>query len=376
MIPYGRQSISDQDVDAVVAVLKGDWLTTGPAVEAFEAAVAMTSKAKHAISVTSGTAALHVAYSALGLTKGDEIVTTPLTFVATAATAALLGARIRFADVDPRTGNLDPAAAAEQMNERTRAITSVDYAGVPTDVAAFRSVAGSSGVAIVQDAAHSIGSLYGGRPVGSEADLTTFSFFPTKNMTTAEGGAVVTNDDQLAYRSRQFKNHGLVRQAERLRDPDVGPWHQEVHSFGLNYRLPDVLAALGLSQISRIDEFKSKRRRVFEFYAEALSDVEGLSLPARPADTDPVWHLFPVRVEASRRRAIFEGLRDMGIGVQVNYVPAYWHPVFQDLGYKRGMCPNAELFYAEEISLPMYAGLAQGELEQIADAVKKVVAHA
>lgn len=373
MIPYGRQSISDEDIEAVVEVLRGNWLTTGPAIEAFESAINVVSDTKHAVSVTSGTAALHVAYSALGITKDDEVITTPLTFVATAATAALLGARVRFADIDPRTGNLDPSAVVEHLNDRTKAITSVDYAGTPTNVSDFRSLIGSSGISIVQDAAHSIGSVNRGRPVGSEADLTTFSFFPTKNLTTAEGGAVVTNNDGLAHMARQFKNHGLVRQTERLRDPDVGPWHQEVHSFGLNYRLPDVLAALGISQIQRLEEFKNKRRGIFEFYSEALSDAEDITLPIRPADTDPVWHLYPIRVASSRRRAIFEGLRGQGIGVQVNYVPAYWHPVFQDLGYKRGMCPNAELFYAEEISLPMYADLSESELTRVADTVKKVM---
>lgn len=373
MIPYGRQSISDEDIEAVVEVLRGNWLTTGPAIEAFESAIALVSGTRHAISVTSGTAALHVAYSALGISKNDEVVTTPLTFVATAATAALLGAHIRFADVDPSTGNLDPTAVVEHVNDRTKAITSVDYAGTPTNVAQFRSIIGSAGISIVQDAAHSIGSLHDGRPVGSEADLTTFSFFPTKNLTTAEGGAVVTNNDNLAYLSRQFKNHGLVRRAEQLRDPDVGPWHQEVHSFGLNYRLPDVLAALGTSQILRLEEFKSKRRRVFEFYSDALCDIEGITLPTRPSGADPVWHLYPIRVPSSRRRAIFEGLRALGIGVQVNYIPAYWHPVFQDMGYKRGMCPNAELFYSEEISLPMYADLGDSELARVADSVKKVM---
>lgn len=373
MIPYGRQSISDEDIEAVVEVLRGNWLTTGPAIEAFESAIALVAETRHAISVTSGTAALHVAYSALGIGKDDEVVTTPLTFVATAATAALLGARIRFADVDPRTGNLDPAAVVEHINDRTKAITSVDYAGTPTNVSQFRSIVGSTGISIVQDAAHSIGSLREGRPVGSEADLTTFSFFPTKNLTTAEGGAVVTNNDDLAFLSRQFKNHGLVRRSDRLRDPDVGPWHQEVHSFGLNYRLPDVLAALGISQILRLEEFKSKRRRIFKFYSDALSDIEDITLPIRPSGTDPVWHLYPIRVPSPRRRAVFEGLRALGIGVQVNYIPVYWHPVFQDFGYKRGMCPNAELFYSEEISLPMYADLADSELTRVADSVKKVM---
>ncbi|QDG62553.1 DegT/DnrJ/EryC1/StrS aminotransferase family protein [Pseudarthrobacter sp. NIBRBAC000502771] len=375
MIPYGRQSISNQDIEAVVAVLKSDFLTTGPVSDAFEKEVARVAGASHAISVTSGTAALHVAYNSLNLKKGDEIVTTPLTFVATAATAALQGARIRFADVDPDTGNLDHEAAASEVGERTRAVTSVDYAGQPTDIAAFRSSIASPHVALIQDAAHSIGSLHHDQPVGSQADLTTFSFFPTKNMTTGEGGAVVTNDAELATKCKRFKNHGLVRDLDLQIEPDTGAWHQEVHSFGLNYRLPDVLAALGLSQLQKLQEFKAKRRWVFEFYSEALSEVDGIVLPVRTPLTDPMWHLYPLRVPASKRRAIFDGLRAQGIGVQVNYIPAYWHPVFQDMGYKRGQCPNAELFYQQEISLPMHAELSEQHLEKTVNALKKVLDH-
>lgn len=374
MIPYGRQSVSEADIAAVIDVLRGDWLTTGPTVKVFEEAIAKASKARHAITVTSGTAALHVAYSALGIAKNDEVVTTPLTFVATAATAAILGARIRFADVNPETGNLDPAAAAAEITGKTKAITAVDYAGRPTNIADFREAIGSSGnVAIIQDAAHSIGSSSNRVPVGALADLTTFSFFPTKNLTTAEGGAVVTNDDNLAYLCRQFRNHGLVREADQLRDPDTGPWHQEVHSFGLNYRLPDVLAALGASQMLRLEEFKLKRQRIFDLYSEALSDVEEITLPIRTAGTEPMWHLYPIRVPAAGRRTIFEQLRKNGIGVQVNYIPAYWHPVFQDMGYKRGMCPHAERYYNEEISLPMYADLTDDQVMQVVDSVKKAL---
>ncbi|RKO21525.1 UDP-4-amino-4,6-dideoxy-N-acetyl-beta-L-altrosamine transaminase [Pseudarthrobacter phenanthrenivorans] len=376
MIPYGRQSINEADIEAVVEALNSDWLTTGPAVEAFEAAIAQTAHAKYATSVTSGTAALHVAYNALDLAEGDEIITTPLTFIATASTAVLLGAKIRFADIDPNTGNLNPAAAAAEVSNRTRAITAVDYAGLPTKISDFRTITGGGRqVLLIQDAAHSIGSKYGGVPVGSEADLTTFSFFPTKNLTTAEGGAIATNDEELARNCRRFKNHGLVRELGEFRQRDEGPWHQEVHSFGLNYRLPDVLAALGLSQLSRLGEFRARRQQIFDFYSESLQGVEDLRIPIRTPGTEPVWHLYPIRVPASRRRAIFERLRAAGVGVQVNYIPVYWHPVFQDMGYKRGLCPEAEKFYAEEISLPLHTGLKHSELEIIAEAVREAVKY-
>lgn len=376
MIAYGRQSIDADDIDAVAAVLRGDWLTTGPAVEEFERSIVdLVGHGVQAVSVTSGTAALHTAYAAAGIGPGSEVVTTPLTFVATAAAAALLGATVRFADVDPVTGNLDIAAAAAAVTSHTAAVTAVDYAGVGIDIEALRTAVGD-GPVVIEDAAHSIGSLRDGRPVGSLADLTCFSFFATKNVTTAEGGAVVGRDDALVQRARAFRNHGLVRDPERQRWPDEGPWHQEVASFGLNYRLPDVLAALGTSQLRRLDRFKARRAEIFARYQSAFAGQPGLTLPAPGPHDDPMWHLYPLRVPADRRRAIFEDLRRAGIGVQVNYIPAYWHPVFADLGYRRGMCPRAEEFYRREISLPMHAALTDADVDLVIDRTLHAVAAA
>ncbi|MFC4243502.1 UDP-4-amino-4,6-dideoxy-N-acetyl-beta-L-altrosamine transaminase [Gryllotalpicola reticulitermitis] len=373
MLPYGRQSIDDDDVAAATAVLRSDWLTTGPEVDRFEAAVAARAGVAHAVSVTSGTAALHVAYAAAGITSGDEVVTTPLTFVATAAGAALHGAKIVFADVDARTGNLDPAAAEAAVTDRTRVVAAVDYAGVPVDAAAFRDLGARKGILFLEDAAHSIGSTLDGVPVGSLADITTYSFFPTKNLTTAEGGAVVTASDELATRARAFKNHGLVRDKALQRYPDEGPWHQEVHSFGLNYRLPDVLAALGTSQLTRLDAFVARRAEVKASYDTAFAGIDGVDTPFVPAGASPAFHLYPLRVPADRRREIFESLREQGIGVQVNYIPAYWHPVFEDLGYQRGQCPVAEDYYRREISLPMFPGLTDGDVERVIEAVSHAI---
>ncbi|SHX07691.1 perosamine synthetase [Mycobacteroides abscessus subsp. abscessus] len=376
MLPYGRQSINDDDVSAVTRALGSDWLTTGPEVDRFEESIAERTNAAHAVSATSGTAALHLAYAAAGVGAGDEVVTTPLTFVATAATAAVFGAKIVFADVDPKTGNLDPAAAEAAVTPNTKVIAGVDYAGVPVEADALRALAEKNDALFLEDAAHSIGSKRNGKPVGSLADLTSFSFFPTKNLTTAEGGALVTNDDDLATRARRFKNHGLVRDKELQRYPDEGPWHQEVHSFGINYRLPDVLCALGSSQLQRLDSFVARRAEIKRIYDEALSDLDGVDIPFAPEGAEPAWHLYPLRVPAERRRVIFESLREQGIGVQVNYIPAYWHPVFEDLGYKRGMCPVAEDFYRREISLPMFPGLTDADVERVIEAVRKAVATA
>ncbi|NLP83945.1 aminotransferase class V-fold PLP-dependent enzyme [Microbacterium sp. CFH 90308] len=372
MIQYGRQSIDDSDVEAVVSALRSDWLTTGPAVDRFEADVSRIAGAMlPAVAVTSGTAALHTAYRAARVGPGTEVVTTPLTFAATAATAALLGATVRFADVDEKTGNLDPDAAAAAVTRRTAVIAGVDYAGVPVDASRLSAVARSADAVFLEDAAHSIGSFLNGVPVGSLADITTFSFFPTKNATTAEGGAVVTSDSGLWDRARAFRNHGLVREAERQRHPDEGPWHQEVADFGLNYRMPDVLAALGSSQLLRLTLFKSRRAAIFDRYRAGLSGIDGLSLPSAPSGADPMWHLYAVRVPAEERRRLFETLRADGIGVQVNYIPVYWHPAFEDLGYRRGLCPVAEEWYRREISLPMHAGLSDSEVDLVIERVRK-----
>lgn len=373
VLPYGRHSIDEADISAVVTALSGDWLTTGPMVGEFEAAISAAADGAAAVSVTSGTAALHVAYAAAGIGAGDEVVTTPLTFVATAATAAVLGAKIVFADVEPDTGNLSLDAAAAAVTSRTRAITAVDYAGLPVDATAFNALAARSGAVFIEDAAHSVGSTLHGVPVGATADITTFSFFPTKNLTTAEGGAVVTPRPDLEARARKFKNHGLERDRSKMRFPDEGPWHQEVTDFGLNYRLPDVLAALGVSQFKKLESFKLRRAAIHRAYNDAFAELSDAQVPVLTDGAAPAWHLYPLRVPSARRKDIFNELRGLGIGVQVNYIPAYWHPVFEDLGYRRGMCPNAEAYYAGEISLPLFPGMTDGDVDRVIEAVRKVL---
>ncbi|MCK8477068.1 DegT/DnrJ/EryC1/StrS family aminotransferase [Microbacterium aurugineum] len=373
-IPYGHQSIDESDVAAVAAALRGEWLTTGPSVAAFETEIAATAGTDDAVAVTSGTAALHAAYAAAGVASGDQVIVPALTFAATASTASLLGAEIVFADVEEDTGNIDPEAVASLTTDRTAVVSAVDYAGHPADIDALLPVARAAGALVLEDAAHSIGSTFRGRPVGSLADLTTFSFFPTKNMTTAEGGAVVSNSAALTAAARAFRGHGLVRDRAEQRYPDEGPWHQEIHQLGLNYRLPDVLCALGINQIRRLAEFKASRTAVFERYQEGLSDLDGLTLPTKRSAVDPMWHLFPVRVHDGRRREVFDRLRAEGILVQVNYIPVYWHPYYEDLGYRRGLCPVAERYYSEEISLPMYAHLDTGDQDRVIDALRSILA--
>ena len=373
MLPYGRQSIDTSDIDAVDAVLRSDWLTTGPSVAAFEQDLTRISGAASAVSVTSGTAALHVAYSALGIGAGDEVVTTPLTFVATAGCASLLGATIVFADVCEDTGNLDPEAVSAVMTERTRVVAGVDYAGHPIDAPALSEIAHAGDAVLLEDAAHSIGGFLDGRPVGSLADVTTFSFFPTKNITTAEGGAVVGLRKDLVDRARRFHNIGLVRDPAVLRFPDEGPWHQEVQDFGLNYRLPDLLCALGSSQLRRLPAFKARRTAITARYNQGLSGIDELRTPARRKGADPMWHLYPLRIRDGRRRQLYEHLRANDVGVQVNYLPVYWHPVYADLGYRRGMCPVAEEYYAQELSLPLFPDLTDADVDAVIDLVRGFV---
>jgi UDP-4-amino-4,6-dideoxy-N-acetyl-beta-L-altrosamine transaminase len=373
MLPYGRQSISDEDIEAVTAVLRGDWLTTGPAVAAFEAAISELTGGHSVVSCTSGTAALHIAYAALGVGPGDEVVTTPMTFVATASCAAMLGATVVFADVDEDTALIDPAAVSALVGDRTKVIAAVDYAGQAADYAALQPLADRVGARTLADAAHSIGGTADGRPVGELADVTTLSFFPTKNLTTGEGGAVVCKDPAIGQRAHEFHFIGLVRDPARFEITDEGPWHQEVHEYGVNYRLTDIGSALGLSQLRRLADFKRRRAEITARYNDALADVDGVRTPLQRPGVDPAWHLYPVRILGGRRREVFEGMRAADIGVQVNYIPVYWHPVFAQQGYRRGLCPNAERFYAEELSLPLFPDLTDAEVDRVIETLTKLV---
>jgi dTDP-4-amino-4,6-dideoxygalactose transaminase len=345
----------------------------GPAVEKFEADLRALAGSQFAIAVSSGSSALHCAYAAIGIEKGDEVITSPMTFASTAATAMNLGATVVFADIERATGNIDPNAVESLITRRTKAIVAIDYAGHPADMDRIMAIGRKHGIPVIEDAAHSIGSRYKSRPVGSLADITTFSFFPTKNVTTGEGGAVVTDNPDFAVKARRFRSHGMVREPALLRNANEGPWHQEVHTLGLNYRLPDILATLGSQQIAKLERFKVKRARVFDWYRESLEGIPNLTLPRKLDYADPMWHLYPLRVPAADRRSIFERLRSQGIMVQVNYIPVHWHPVFQDMGYRKGLAPNAELFYSEEISMPMHASLSRRQIKSVVSSTQRAL---
>ena len=373
MIPYGRQSIDEDDISAVVETLRGDWLSTGPTVDRFEEALQAWTGGVPTVAVSSGTAALHAAYIGAGLGPGDEVITPPITFVATQAALLHVGAIPVFADVESDTANMDPAAVEAAITPRTAAIVAVDYAGHPADMESLRRISKRHGLLLIEDAAHSLGSRFQGHLVGSLADLTTFSFYPTKNITTAEGGAVASPDPRVLSRVRRFSRQGLVRNADEFVLQDEGPWHQEVHDVGLNYRLSDLQAALGLSQLAKLETFKARRRQIKDVYDEAFCDIEGVDIPANRSSSDPAWHLYPLRVPKSRRREVFIRLRESGIGVQVNYLPAYRHPALSTYG-RWDNFPAAEEFYAREISLPMHASLSNSEVGAVVNAVIQALA--
>jgi UDP-4-amino-4,6-dideoxy-N-acetyl-beta-L-altrosamine transaminase len=364
-IPYGRQWIDDDDIAAVVEVLRSDYLTTGPAVGAFERALADASGARRAVTMNSGTSALHGMYFAAGLGPGDEIVTTPLTFAATANAALYLGASVRFVDVLADTGNIDPAAVDAAVGERTRLVVAVDYAGHPADYYELNEVARARGVRLVADAAHSLGATYRGRRVGTLAHASELSFHPVKPITTAEGGAVVTDDDELADRAARFRTHGITRDPSVM-ERDDGPWHYEQHDLGFNYRLTDLQAALGRSQLRHLGDFIARRRAIAARYLEAFADLDAIFLPHVRDAVEPGWHLFVVRVaHAARRRRFFDRLRELGLGVQVHYIPVHHHPYYRELGFERGSCPVAEDYAARAVSLPIFPRMTDEDVDRV-----------
>jgi len=370
-LPYGRQLIDDADVAAVTEVLASDFLTTGPEVARFEAALCEVTGARHAVAVSSGTAALHCAYFAAGLGPGDEIVTSPLTFAATANAALYLGAEVRFADVAEDSGNLDPAAAEGAITPRTRMIVAIDYAGHPADYEALAEVASRRGLTLVADAAHSLGGSYHGRPVGTLAPLSTTSFHPVKPVTTSEGGAVLTDDEAAAARARRFRNHGI----EPASDGAPESWKYAMQDLGFNYRLPDLLCALGRSQLGKLDRFLARRRALAERYSEELADLDELLLPEERSGVRSGWHLYVVRVSAGAeaRRALYLRLREMGLGVQVHYLPVYLHPYYRRLGFRPGLCPVAERRASTSLSLPLYPALTDADVDSVVDRVRRAV---
>ncbi len=375
LLPYGRQTLDESDVAAVAEVLRSDWITTGPKIAEFEAAIAGFVKARHGVSFSSGTAALHAAVFAAGLGPGDEAITTPLTFCATANAVLYQGATPVFADVSRDTLTLDPGEMERRLTPRTKALLPVDYAGHPADLDAMRAIADRHGLVIIEDAAHALGAVYRGRAVGSISHMSMFSFHPVKHLTTGEGGMVTTDDATLAQRLRLFRSHGIESDA-RARQSD-GTWFYEMTALGFNYRLTDIAAALGLAQLPRLDANVARRRAIAARYTSALAGVAGLTVPQVAADVAPAWHLYPVRIAPPANRGeVFRALRAEGLGVNVHYIPVHLHPYYRErFGDRHGTLPIAEAAYQELISLPMFYGMTDADVADVIAAVQKVMAY-
>ncbi len=381
MIPYGRQSISAADIAAVAAVLESDWLTQGPTVELFEKTLAERCGAAAAVAVSSGTAGLHLACRALGLGPGDRLWTSPITFVASANCALYCGAEVDFVDVDPRSYNLCPDALAAKLEQAERdgrlprVLVAVHFAGQSCEMARIGALARRYGFSVIEDACHALGGSYRGLPVGScrHADLTVFSFHPVKLVTTGEGGMVLANDPELAGRMRRLRSHGMTKDRALLAEPDPGGWYYETPELGYNYRLTDIQAALGLSQLGRLDEFVARRQALATRY-DRLLDGLPLTTPWQHPDSVSARHLYPVRLHggASVRRRVYDAMHAAGVGVQVHYVPVHTQPLYRARGFAPGQFPAAEAYYAGALSLPLYPDLE----EQMQDRVVERLAEA
>lgn len=376
LLSYGHQIIEQSDLDAVNKVLLSDWLTTGPVVEEFEHAFAEFVGARHAIAVNSGTAALHAAVFAAGVEAGDDVIVPALTFAASANCVRYQGGTVVFADVRPDTLTVDPASVERCMTDRTCAIVVVDYGGQPADLDDVRTLARARGIPVIEDAAHAIGATYRGGRVGAIAELTTFSLHPVKQMTTGEGGMVTTDDDALAQRLRMFRSHGIASDA-RQREA-VGAWYYEMVALGYNYRLTDFQSALGLAQLGRLPIWLDRRAAIARAYGEAFESIEGVEPLAVLPDRRSTWHLYVVRLPRERfsvpRTEIFRALRGERIGVNVHYIPVPWHPYYASLGYARGGWPAAEGAYEEILTLPLWAGMSDKDVNDVIEAMTKIVA--
>lgn len=384
MIPYGRQEITEADIEAVVSVLQSDFLTQGPMVPRFEQSVAEHVGARHAVAVNSATSALHIACLALGLGEGDWLWTTPVTFVASANCGLYCGAQVDFVDIDPATYNLCPIKleeklrAAEQLGRLPKVLVAVHLCGQPCDMAAIHALAMRYGFRIIEDASHAIGGKYKGEFIGNGrySDITVFSFHPVKIITTAEGGMALTNDDELANRMALLRSHGITRDPQLMTHEPDGPWYYQQVDLGFNYRMTELQAALGVSQLQRLDQFVARRHQLAQRYDELLSDLPIIT-PLQHLDSYSGLHLYVIRLQLESigrsHREVFEALREAGIGVNLHYIPVHTQPFYQRMGFKVGDFPQAEQYYSEAISLPMYQTLAVEQQDQVVAAVRRVV---
>lgn len=378
-LSYGRQYIDDADIAAVVETLKSDCLTVGPKIPELEKKLCRVTGAKYAVAVCNGTAALHLAAMAAGFGEGDEVIVSSITFAASANCILYCGARPVFADINPETYNIDPAAVERLITPRTKGIVAVDFTGQAVDHEALRRICEKHKLCLIEDAAHAIGTRYNGAPVGSIADMTCFSFHPVKTVTSGEGGAITTNDERLYRRLVRIRTHGITRNREEMANPSDAPWYNEQVELGFNYRMTDFQAALLLSQLDKLAAFSVRRKEIVAKYNAAFTRMPELFVQKEIPESDTTRHLYILRIRPELlncdRRQFFDALHGENIYSQVHYLPVYWHSYYEKLGYEKGLCPNAEKYYNEVCSLPLYYSLTDRDVEDVIRAVGKVIAH-
>ena len=376
-IGYGHQYIDDNDIQAVVDVLKSDYLTCGPKIEEVEKKLCEITGAKHAVLIANGTAALHAACFAAGIGPGDEVITTPITFAASANCALYCGGKPVFADINPETYNIDPDSIEKCITDKTKAIVAVDFTGQAVEIKRIKEICNKHNLLFIEDAAHSLGTKYDGEPVGSLADMTEFSFHPVKTCTAGEGGAVTTNDDELYKKLGLFRTHGITRNQDLMDKESEGSWYYQQVALGYNYRMTDIQAALLSSQLDKLNMFAKRRKELVKRYNEAFKLIPEITVQKEIPESDTVRHLYILQFNLEMlkcgRREIFDALQAEGVGVNVHYIPTYTFPYYRSLGYKPGICPNAEKLYERMISIPLYYSLSDEQQNKVIEAVKKVI---
>ena len=378
-IYYGRQCIEQDDVDAVAKTLLSDLITCGPKVEELERKLCEITGAKYAVVVANGTAALHLAALAAGFAEGDEVIVSSITFAASSNCVLYCGAKPVFADIKPDTYNIDPASVRKLITPNTKGIVAVDFTGQAVELDEIREICRENNLVLIEDAAHAIGTKYKGQPVGSLADMTTFSFHPVKTVTGGEGGAITTNDEQLYRKLMRLRTHGITRHQEEMVHPTDAVWYNEQVELGYNYRMTDFQAALLNSQLNKLDKFRKRRKEIVEIYDKAFAEMPEIFVQKEIPESDTTRHLYVIRLNPDKltcdRRQFFDALRAENTVPQVHYLPVYWHSYYEKLGYKKGLCPNAEKYYEEAMSIPLYYSLSDEDVEDVIHAVKKVVEY-
>ncbi len=378
-IGYGRQYIDEADIAAVVETMQSPALTCGPKITELEKKLCEVTGAKYAVAVSNGTAALHIAAMAAGIGPGDEVIVSPITFAASANCVLYCGGTPVFADINPKTYNIDPAAIRARITDKTKAIVAVDFTGQAVELDEIRKICQEYNLILIEDAAHSIGTKYNGQPVGSIADMTTFSFHPVKTVTSGEGGAVTTNDEELYRKLRLYPTHGITRNQQEMCNPSDAGWYYEQVELGYNYRMTDIQAALLISQLDKLPAFSARRKEIVAKYNSVFAQMPELIVQEEIQKSDTTRHLYILRLNTEllncNRREFFDALRAENIGTQVHYIPVYWHSYYEKLGYEKGMCPEAEKLYSEILSIPLFYSMTDEDVEDVISAVKKIVTY-